>query len=755
MPKPAPGSMLPWRISVFPPGIHMVFPKQVQVNRPETLDKMFRQPATVSRGMAKGAQRHWSPALYPMGTGRSKTAVELLTALVYDLDSVDLPPASAADRLKKEGICYAVHTTWSHQVEDPHYRVVLWLDRPVDPTGFPQVWRGGVRWLQGAGIVGVDPQCKDSSRTYYLPCKRPGLPYEGYLELTAPPLVVDRLMELGRKQQKAPPPPPQTGEDSGLLPTTPLTLEGGNTSNPMDLIAKGPGKYKCHCPFEAGSSFGSAFLRVTTDGRALLVCTSPNHTHAGAQFWMKKDGKATRAPARSLKRTQELLEELPPELVQGIERRFVYSYVQGVFFEWLGGAWSVGSALRKEQLVDHFIGLLPESGSQMHARALIDRLLQLQVSGMTYDSMAGPVVRDGSRRYMNLYARPSVRPAAAPFPTIQQMVSVLCGHDKIAMKWLANWCAALVQRPERRGMVAVLVLSPLQGIGKTMFGRILARIIGERNSAVIGDQTLEDDFNSSYATKLFVLADEVAVGRTRKKNIIAKIKAAVTDDRIPLRSMYTAPTEIENRMSWWMTSNAPRPLLIEQNDRRFTILRPTKVDTAYRKLLNDSYEEDGTGFTPSFDIEIAGFSQFLLNQQVNHSLASKPFSSLAKKQIQEASRPNPEAFVEEIRTLTISSVLTAWPPSVEHSRQPVVSGRAIPLPYLYGSFITWCQQRGVRPEPEPVFRLTVSAVPEIQIKTVRAPGQTIRAYVGLNKLSGSNRSGKLESALPSNVVELN
>ena len=745
--------VFPWRISTYPPGIHNVVPSRTAVKDQQMLEWMVLPPSRVAVGTGKSQQPHWSPALYEKGARRGNSNVRRLSALVYDFDDVSLDPRAAADLLVKTGKAWALHTTWSHQVDDPHYRVILFLQRLVKPDEHKRTWTGGLRWLKNLGLDSPDQQCKDLARTYYLPRVRAGVPYEGYLGVLTTPLEVEKLMELGTDTSTGNTGAAYRPTDPVLLPITRLTLEGGSTQTVGEIIESGAGKYKCHCPFEAGSSFGSAFLRVTTDGRALLVCSSAGHGHPGSQFWMKKEGdKRQRVPARSVKKTGELLGELPDGLVQGIERRFVYDYTKGAFFEWRRGTWNMGAAMKKDHMVDHFIGLLPEEGNSQHAKALVDRLLQLQVSGITYSSTAGPIVSQNGERLMNLYARPSMRPNPGPFPDIQKIILALCSGDKKAARWLVNWCAALIQRPERRGMVAVVVLSPLQGIGKTMFGRILAHIIGEQNSAVIGDQTLEDDFNSSYAAKLFVLADEVAVGRASRKNIIAKIKACVTDDRVPMRSMYTAPSEVENRMSWWMTSNSPRPLLIEQNDRRFTVLRPTAVSPAYLAGLPQCYKKDGTGFTDSFSAQVAGFASFLLAWKVDHELASKPLLSEAKTQIQEASQASPEAFLSVIRRLGISSVLTSWPPPIEHSRQGAGTAKgAVPTSYLYGSFVVWCQQRGLRPEPEPIFRLSMTSSPGVSLKTARVAGERIQIYSGLG---GKSSAASSPSALPDNVVKL-
>jgi hypothetical protein len=64
-----------------------------------------------------------------------------------------------------------LHTTWSHQPDEPTWRVVIPLARPVVPKRWANVWRRAHASL----CPEADPSCKDASRQYYLPSHPAGV----------------------------------------------------------------------------------------------------------------------------------------------------------------------------------------------------------------------------------------------------------------------------------------------------------------------------------------------------------------------------------------------------------------------------------------------------------------------------------------------------------------------------------------------------------------------------------------------------
>tara|TARA_R110002110_G_scaffold30408_1_gene107770 strand:+ start:64 stop:966 length:903 start_codon:yes stop_codon:yes gene_type:complete len=282
-------------------------------------------------------------------------------------------------------------------------------------------------------------------------------------------------------------------------------------------------------------------------------------------------------------------------------------------------------------------------------------------------------------------------------------------------------------------MVAVLVLSPQQGIGKSLFGRLLAEIIGPANSAVVSNRALKDSFNSHYVTKLLVLADEVGMGQ-KSDDVMAEIKASITDDRVHCSTPYAARMDIDNRMTWWMTSNKRRPFIVEKGDRRFTIFSPAQVDADYRVMLRECFSPKTSSFSAGFYTEICGFAHELQQVDIDWKLIAYPYLNTIKKELQYASLNSADAFIEQLKHVGPSQMLVRYPPpnSYVHFAGTAL-GKAVPCETLYGSYREWCSREGrTGMYSEPLFRLSVKSIGTVRIRRARVPGKgTLTVYTGL------------------------
>ena len=517
------------------------------------------------------------------------------------------------------------------------------------------------------------------------------------------------------------------------------------------LMKGGEGKYKCTCPFQEDASPGSAFLRVMADGRTFLQCTSDRHDHEGKQFWLKNKTRGNRA-ARSVEDREHRLSEIPEDLKNYAERRLAYNAVQGVFYRHAEGAWQISQPIRKDPLTDHFIGLLPKGCDKNHATAIIDHILSRQVYGFDCQSSRAPVVRKNEVPMLNLYAWPDLRAKSGPYPRVSQIVELLCAGDAQAVKWLMHWSAALIQHPERRAMVAVLVLSPQQGIGKSLYGRILAEIIGKGNSVVVSNKALRDNFNAHYVTSLLVLADEVGIDK-KSADIIAEIKAAITDDRVHCSTPYAARTTVTNRMTWWLTSNKRRPFLVEQDDRRFTILSPGQAEIKYRKMLQKCFDSKTSKFATDFYEEIQGYADYLKNLQIDWNLIARPYNTAAKVEIQGASMGSMESFTLELTSNGAAETLSNYPPGPSYLRiSEQAAGSVVPCETLYGSYREYCTKNGKTDMySENMLRLVIRDIPGVSVVPARVGGRKVQVYRGLPKQK-KETAGKVVSISPQQGV---
>ncbi|HXI16040.1 MAG TPA: AAA family ATPase, partial [Chloroflexota bacterium] len=108
--------------------------------------------------------RLWSPAVYRDGMTRSNAAIESVTALVFDVDHAE------PDWSLLEGYEYVAHTTFRYTADDPRWRIVLPLTRPVPAAEWTEV---GAR-ARAALCPLADTSCKDASRAFYTPACLPG-----------------------------------------------------------------------------------------------------------------------------------------------------------------------------------------------------------------------------------------------------------------------------------------------------------------------------------------------------------------------------------------------------------------------------------------------------------------------------------------------------------------------------------------------------------------------------------------------------
>jgi uncharacterized protein DUF3631 len=105
----------------------------------------------------------WSPAVYRPNSRRGNRNVRNLTAAVGDFDD-GTPWAAVKARL--QGLAYVAHSTYSHTVGHPKFRVVAPFSRSVSPDEWPSIRRRVEAHLFADK---ADPATKDAARLYYLP----------------------------------------------------------------------------------------------------------------------------------------------------------------------------------------------------------------------------------------------------------------------------------------------------------------------------------------------------------------------------------------------------------------------------------------------------------------------------------------------------------------------------------------------------------------------------------------------------------
>lgn len=168
-PPPIAWSRAPVRLSFFDCLTDAV-PKPQNMSWDDFCANLESSPCVVDKRQAPC----FSPAEYADDAPRRADRVIALHLAVLDLDALAEADLNAlAETL--EPFAYASHTTLSHPAKSAKtpdrwaLRFILPLDRPVPVADWPLFWQNLHQFTGGH----ADPQCKDPSRMYILPCRYP------------------------------------------------------------------------------------------------------------------------------------------------------------------------------------------------------------------------------------------------------------------------------------------------------------------------------------------------------------------------------------------------------------------------------------------------------------------------------------------------------------------------------------------------------------------------------------------------------
>lgn len=116
----------------------------------------------------------WIPGKMKSGLGRTKEAVEQITAVVLDIDSGNVDRKIIEHILEK--IEYFAHTTYSHKLEKQKWRVIIPLKKSILPDLLPLLFEHFNNLFKGD----LDPVGKKPSQLYYYPsCPNDG-PFDSF-----------------------------------------------------------------------------------------------------------------------------------------------------------------------------------------------------------------------------------------------------------------------------------------------------------------------------------------------------------------------------------------------------------------------------------------------------------------------------------------------------------------------------------------------------------------------------------------------
>lgn len=180
------------------------------------------------------------------------------------------------------------------------------------------------------------------------------------------------------------------------------------------------------------------------------------------------------------------------------------------------------------------------------------------------------IVQEGDSRNFNTYSSPPIRARKGDLSQwhgyLDYMFSIPADRHEAE-----RWIATLIGRPDIRIAYALLLISMIQGKGKsTLFDNILRPLVGMANSALVSAKTMDSAFNGWAAAKRLAVCHEIyEAGNWR---LADHLKSVLTEERISINEKYQKPYELVNRIVIAAASNSSRALAMSREDRRWLVV---------------------------------------------------------------------------------------------------------------------------------------------------------------------------------------
>lgn len=194
---------------------------------------------------------------------------------------------------------------------------------------------------------------------------------------------------------------------------------------------------------------------------------------------------------------------------------------------------------------------------------------------------------------LNYWVGATVTPSVGDWRLIRNHIhQVICAGDSILFEYLLNYLAHMLQFPEDKPGVMVVLLGK-QGTGKGLFFQILQRI-WSRTSLLVSDiQQVVGQFNGALERHYVVIMDEALFSGDRKSQ--DRMKSLITEKTCHIEQKYQPARTIESVHRFFASSNHDQFAHTEADDRRYLVLKVSQKrqgDHAYfanlvRSIAND------------------------------------------------------------------------------------------------------------------------------------------------------------------------
>lgn len=154
---------------------------------------------------------------------------------------------------------------------------------------------------------------------------------------------------------------------------------------------------------------------------------------------------------------------------------------------------------------------------------------------------------------------------------LEHMRENICSGNAEHYAYLEKWMARVVQTPRTQSMVAVVLLSPSRGTGKSVFSGCFGKLFGSHRFVASDIAQLTGRFNAHLSQCVYLQAEEVFDLGDKKHEAV--LKERITGLSMSVERKSVDIIQLPNYVHVVMTSNKQRVVPAGDRERRFFVLR--------------------------------------------------------------------------------------------------------------------------------------------------------------------------------------
>ena len=198
----------------------------------------------------------------------------------------------------------------------------------------------------------------------------------------------------------------------------------------------------------------------------------------------------------------------------------------------------------------------------------------------------------------NMWKGFSVKPKGGldEIPYFYELIEeVICSGNEKWYLYLWCWLAHMVQFPEEKPSVAVVLRSDAQGVGKSRFAEYIGSLLGRHFRTVTHGRHIHGNFNSHLKDTLMLFGDEAVWGGDRSTESI--LKQLITEPSMIIEMKGKDVFEVRSFLRLMLATNSEWAAPVSLTDRRYFVLNVSdsrKNDHDFFKQLTHEQTHGGS-----------------------------------------------------------------------------------------------------------------------------------------------------------------